>query len=373
MPRTSLALILQAAFDEAISLGLGGISDIVLQADSVPYFYVGRTWEVPSATFLPKLANLSLTSADIDDIARDLRARNSERATLARYDSSDLQRIRDFAFSWPTDGPPMWRVRANIVEVSRGPEISLRIHPYVVPDFSELNLPTSILRSVEQQSGLIIVAGPTGGGKSTTIASLVRHYAEQSTGRISTLEDPIEFLFSFPGRLISQQWVPIHTPTFLDGIQDALRRKVDLLVVGELRTPDAIMASIHAASAGHLVIASCHPTSAVSTLDYLSQFAPAEARETIRASLLNVVNTIVCQDLLPGLQQAVVPWYEVVVMSDDIRANLATQQINVLSTLIDADSYAALGNVSGRRRLEDLLRRGQISEQTYRTTQGHLR
>lgn len=357
--------IIEPAYKEACQYGLGYISDIVLQAHSAPYLYVSRSWEVPSATFLPELSDLILTPAQIDECVRELKQRNTERTTLARQEK-DTKDLRDFAFNWPSDDAPLWRIRANRTEVSRGAEVTLRIHPYTVPDFSELSLPSSILSLMTRSSGLIVVAGPTGGGKSTTIASLVRFYSERSNGRISTLEDPIEFLFDFPGRLISQQWVPVHVPTWADGIHDSLRRKVDLLVLGEMRDKESIEAAVHAACSGHLVIASCHPHTAVHTLEYLKDRFPPDSQDGIRNALLSCLLCVVCQNLLPSLgERPVVPWYEVLVMSDSIRANLANKQFAYLDSILSTDTYAREGNVSGRSRLDDLKRMGLISSEVY--------
>ncbi|WP_434115434.1 type IV pilus twitching motility protein PilT [Paraburkholderia caffeinilytica] len=193
------------------------------------------------------------------------------------------------------------RLRCNIYRTygRRKLVISIRRLPLQPIPFDKLGLPAYVRTMIDSPKGLVLVTGPTGSGKTTTIASMLDHINRTRNSHIVTIEEPIEYELESHSSIISQREVPTDTPSFPAGLREALRQKPDVIMVGEIRDPETAETALQAGESGHLVLATMHTGSAVGTLTRLLSFFPADHRERYAASLANSLIGVVCQCLVP--------------------------------------------------------------------------
>jgi twitching motility protein PilT len=189
------------------------------------------------------------------------------------------------------------RIRVNVFNTTRGLSLAIRLLPGTVPCIEKLNLHPSLQQIAEIKSGLILMCGATGSGKSTTIAAVIDEINRARAAHIVTLEDPIEFRFISKKSFIEQRELGTHMPSFEQGLLDVLREAPDVIVVGELREPQVMRLTLNAAESGHLVIASLHATNAEDALYRLCNSFPIEAQEEIRFQLASALQWVVIQQL----------------------------------------------------------------------------
>jgi len=192
------------------------------------------------------------------------------------------------------------RLRCHIYRTSGGRKtvLSIRRLPLNPIPLDKLGLPAYIKTMLESTKGLILVTGPTGSGKTTTIASLLDHINRTRNSHIVTIEEPIEYTIESSQSIVSQREVPLDVASFSSGLREALRQKPDVIMVGEIRDLETAETVLQASESGHLVLATMHTSSAISTLTRLLSFFPAEQRERHAASLSNALIGIVCQCLV---------------------------------------------------------------------------
>jgi len=192
----------------------------------------------------------------------------------------------------------MGRFRVNAFMQSRGPGAVLRTIPTEVPTLEQMGMPPVLAKLAEKERGLILVTGPTGSGKSTTLAAMVNHINETTKGHIITVEDPIEFLHRPKSCLINQREVGAHTQSFSNALRSALREDPDAILVGELRDLETTALAITAAETGHIVFGTLHTNSAIKTVDRIIDVFPAAQQAQIRSMLSESIVGIVSQTLL---------------------------------------------------------------------------
>ena len=200
----------------------------------------------------------------------------------------------DFAMEVPGVG----RYRANVFMQTRGPSAVFRTIPTKIPSMADLNLPPILADLALRERGLILVTGPTGSGKSTTLAAMVNHINENRRAHIITVEDPIEFIHTPKNCLINQREVGRHTHSFAAALRGALREDPDVILVGELRDLETTQLAITAAETGHVVFGTLHTNSAAKTVDRLIDIFPAAQQSQIRAMFSESLVGIVSQVLL---------------------------------------------------------------------------
>ncbi len=201
-----------------------------------------------------------------------------------------------------------WELPYSLAEVSRFRiqvfrqrgqySISARVIPFAVPAWESLGLPPAVAEWAERETGLILVTGPTGSGKSTTLAALVDRINQRSTRRIIVLEDPIEYLHRHRRSLIDQREIGADTPSFATGLRAALRQDIDVLVIGEMRDLETMQTAMTAAETGHLVMATLHTGSAEQTVERLTDGFPANQQAQVRLQLASVLIGVITQRLL---------------------------------------------------------------------------
>ncbi len=190
------------------------------------------------------------------------------------------------------------RIRVNVFNTTRGLSIAVRLLPGTVPTIEKLNLHPSLKQVAELRSGLVLICGATGSGKSTTIAALVDEINRTRTAHIVTLEDPVEYRYVSRKSFIEQRELGAHMPSFEQGLVDVLREDPDVIVVGELREPEVMRLTLNAAESGHLVIATLHATHAEDALYRLCNSFPVEAQEEIRHQVASTLQWLIVQQLV---------------------------------------------------------------------------
>src|SRR6516162_270989 len=192
-----------------------------------------------------------------------------------------------------------------------------------VPTFAGLGLPPSIEQLCKFDQGMIILAGVTGSGKSTTIASMLDYLNEREALHILTIEDPIEYLFFDKKSVVNQREVGIDVCDWHTALKHAVREDPDVILVGEMRDRDTFEAAIHAAETGHLVFGTIHASSAATTINRILDLFPPDKHAAIRAALANNLKAVVAQKLIKGLKKGRVPTNEIMIVNPTIRELIA--------------------------------------------------
>jgi twitching motility protein PilT len=200
----------------------------------------------------------------------------------------------DFAISFGETS----RYRVNAFVQSRGEAIVFRTIPVEIPSLSDLGLPAILADLARKEKGLVLVTGPTGSGKSTTLAAMIEFINSEDKVHIITVEDPIEFTYAPKKALINQRELGTHTKSFASALRSALREDPDVILVGEMRDLETISLAITAAETGHLVLATLHTSSAPKTIDRVIDVFPAEQQAQIRTMLSESILAIISQNLI---------------------------------------------------------------------------
>ncbi len=246
--------------------------------------------------------------------------------------SSSRERELDFSFNWEDQA----RFRGNAYHQRGSVALSLRLIPYRIPSFDELGLPTGMRKWVELPQGLVLVTGPTGSGKSTTIAAMLDSINEHRPCHIITIEDPIEYVHRHKQAAVSQREIGIDTDSFAQALRSALREDPDVLLVGEMRDPETIQTALTIAETGHLVFATLHTNDAGQAVDRVVDVFPGDKQSQIRVQLAASLTGIVSQRLLPRIGGGRVAAFEVLTATfavrNLIREGKSSQLRNVVST-----------------------------------------
>ena len=252
-----------------------------------------------------------------------------------------------------------WRLRVNVYRQTGQLAIAVRLIPGVPPELSSLRLPPVIAKFAELPRGLVVFAGPTGSGKSTTQAALLDIVNRNSSRHIVTIEDPIEYVHPQRNCVVHQREIGQDTASFAVALRAALRQDPDVVLVGEMRDPETISTTITAAETGHLVFATVHAGSAPEAVDRIIDSFPAESKSLVRAQLSACLVGIVCQTLLPaadrpGGRQAVA---EVLVVHDAARAHIRSGDTHQLRNDF---RLAELGSMSLDQALAEAVAMGRV-------------
>ena len=253
------------------------------------------------------------------------------------------------------------RVRVNAFEHSAGAALAARIIRDRVPGLGELALPAELGSIVELRDGLVLVCGPTGSGKSTTLASLIDLLDQRTAAHVITLEDPIEYRFAARRCLIHQRELGAHFESFARGLRAALREGPDVILLGELRDTETIAAALTAAETGHLVLATLHAPNAAGAIDRIIDAFPEVAQRQIRTQLAAVLRVIVTQFLLPRRDGGRAPAIELVPVTSAVSNIIRKGDLHTLPTAIQSGREA--GMIPLEKSLAKLLDAGTVSPQ----------
>jgi len=229
------------------------------------------------------------------------------------------------------------RCRINLFRTVRGLACAVRLLPSSIRDLRSCNLHPDLRRLIEPTTGLVIIAGPTGSGKSTTLAALIEEINATQSRNIITLESPLEFLHANRRSLVRQREIPTHTPSFEQAITDALRENPDVLVVSEMRTPEVMRLTLSAAETGHLVLATMHSATCAEALTRICMSFPAEIQGSIRAQLADCLVGVLCQRLdYLGSARLRVPRCELLLGSTAARGTIRAGTFSHLANVIQS-------------------------------------
>ncbi|MEZ4451470.1 MAG: PilT/PilU family type 4a pilus ATPase [Nannocystaceae bacterium] len=300
---------------------------------------------------------LELNDAQVDDDAAILdllggHLSAAAEARLAEAGSVDLPALVDL------DGRSV-RLRANLFRQHRGLAVTLRPLREDAPSLRELSLPPELAELVEFPHGLVLLCGPTGAGKSTTLVALIDHLARSRSAHILTLEDPIEHVYVQGRSLVHQREVGVHVESFAAGLRAALRESPDVILVGEMRDHETISAALTAAETGHLVLSTLHSGDAVMAIDRIIDAFPAEQQRQVRVQLADVLRCVVTQVLLPSRRPpGRVPAIERMNLTAAIAHTIRDEKTHQLRSLIQTGR--AEGMLSLELSLAQLVRQGLL-------------
>ncbi len=262
-------------------------------------------------------------------------------------------------FSYSIQG--VSRFRVNVYRQRGCISIAIRVVPNMIPSCNELGLPEILTVFAKKSSGLVLVTGPAGSGKSTTLASLINLINQTRRCHIITLEDPIEYLHSHQQSIIEQREVGIDSLDFSSALRAALRQDPDVILVGEMRDLETISTTITAAETGHLVFATLHTSDAVQTIDRIIDVFPPSQQPQIRIQLASVLQGIVSQKLHPSINKSKrVASFEILVNTTAVANLIRTEKTHQISSVMQTGKQFGMRTME--MSLEELVRAGEISE-----------
>ncbi|MEX0613675.1 MAG: PilT/PilU family type 4a pilus ATPase [Pirellulales bacterium] len=241
----------------------------------------------------------------------------------------------DFAHTLDVEGT-MWRFRVNLMQqLGHVGLVARRVNSWI-PNFEGLNLPLSIERLCTYDQGMILLAGVTGSGKSTTIASMLNWINQRYRKHILTLEDPVEFVFTEDKCLINQREIGLDVLDFGIGMKHAVREDPDVMLVGEMRDPETFMTAIHAAETGHLVFGTIHASSAATTIGRILDLFPRETHSQLRSAIAFNMRGIIAQKLLKSIKPGVgrVPTVEIMIFNANVKKAILEENDEKLPDII---------------------------------------
>ncbi len=261
------------------------------------------------------------------------------------------------------------RYRVNLHHERGRAAASIRALPLQPPQLAELNLPSSVEALTRLRHGLVLIGGPTGSGKSTTVAALVDTINRREGRHIVTIEDPIEYEHPHVRSLVEQIEVGVDAPDFATALRSVVRQSPDVIVVGEMRDPETMRMALAAAETGHLVFSTVHTSDVAATVSRLSDAFPAERQATIRQELSMAVAAVMTQNLLPRVAGGRVPAAELLMVGYGARQHIrknALQHLHQEITITRRD-----GSFSFEESLVQLVRRGDISAEEAHARSAH--
>lgn len=263
--------------------------------------------------------------------------------------------------SYSTAG--LGRFRINIYKQRGSYSMALRVVALSIPTLEQLRLPKIIAELSEKQRGLILVTGPTGSGKSTTLAAMINHMNQHRNDHIITIEDPIEYLHKHQKSMVNQREIGHDTHTFANALRAALRQDPDVILVGEMRDLETISTAITAAETGHLVLSTLHTIGAAKTIDRIIDVFPPHQQQQIRVQLASVLEAVISQQIMPMPDgEGRIAAFEVMVANPAIRNLIREGKTHQIQTVIQTGTQIGMQTMDAS--LMDLYRKRLINQQT---------
>jgi twitching motility protein PilT len=256
----------------------------------------------------------------------------------------------------------MARFRVNIFNQNRGMGGVFRVIPTKIMTMEELSLPPVLAQIIKKEKGIILVTGPTGSGKSTTLAAMINEINLTSEGHILTIEDPIEFVHNSKKCLINQREVGPHTKSFNNALKAALREDPDIILVGELRDLETIQLALTAAETGHLVFGTLHTSSAPKTMDRIIDVFPANQQGQIRAMLAESMQAIVTQTLCKKIGGGRAAALEILIGNTAVKNLIREGKIHQIPSMMQTNKH--IGMCTMEMALIELVNKGLITKET---------
>ncbi len=253
------------------------------------------------------------------------------------------------------------RVRINIFESLRGPGMVLRLIPLKILTMEQLRLPAVFRNVCDVHKGLILITGPTGSGKSTTLAAMIDYINKEQAKHIITIEDPIEFVHQSRRSLIKQREVGMHTHEFDNALKASLREDPDIILVGEMRDKSTVNTALKAAQTGHLVMGTLHTNSAVKTLERILTLYTAEERESMRVAIAESLVCIISQGLCRTTDSKRAAFHDILVNTETVKDYIRSGKNDEIIELMRDGEYD--GMITTNQSLFNLYQEGRISDE----------
>ena len=284
------------------------------------------------------------------------------------YDIMNDKQRKDFEEKFETDFsfeiPKLARFRVNAFNQARGAGAVFRTIPSEILTLDDLQAPPIFKEISMHPRGIVLVTGPTGSGKSTTLAAMVNYINENKPDHILTIEDPIEFVHESQRSLINQREVHRDTPGFTEALRSALREDPDVILVGELRDLETIRLALTAAETGHLVFGTLHTSSAAKTIDRVVDVFPAAEKEMVRSMLSESLRAVISQTLLKRVGGGRVAAHEIMIGTPAIRNLIREGKIAQMYSAIQTGQSSGMQTLD--QNLQELLRKGVITKEEAR-------
>lgn len=306
----------------------------------------GRLWPVPPEVSPP------LSTSDIHTMLREC---------FSPETSQRIEQRQEVDLSFYHGAV---RYRANFSKQMGEQACSFRAVPRQRLKLADLQLPPTLLDLIREPRGLLLVTGPTGQGKSTTLRALIQEINETQAVRIITIEDPIEYVFEERLAQIEQREVGIDTASFAEGIRNAMRQDPNVIFIGEIRDRESIHAAMQAAETGHLVLTTLHADSAAQAIGRIREHYPSSEQANLSSLLARNLNSLVCQRLLPNVHGTRTPCLEILRRDAGVQEAIATHNLHLLTGIVEAAVGQAMHTFD--QYLLELLAAGIVSEETAR-------
>jgi twitching motility protein PilT len=275
------------------------------------------------------------------------------------------EEIQQFEKTLDFDGAAQFdfvRVRINVFDTLRGPAMVLRLIPVKIMTMEELNLPSVFRDICHYHKGLVLVTGPTGSGKSTTMAAMIDYINTNMPKHIITIEDPVEFVHQSRKSLIKQREVGMHTLKFDNALKASLREDPDIILVGEMRDKETVNTALKAAQTGHLVMGTLHTNSAVKTIERILNLYEPEQQAPVRVSIAEALVAVISQGLCRTTDGKRAAFHDILINTDAIKDYILRGQIDEIEALIPKCTFD--GMCSMNQSLYALYEAGRITEET---------
>ena len=279
---------------------------------------------------------------------------------LAEREISEFERRGDDDFSFAVPG--VSRFRVNTFKQRGSYSAVIRVISFELPEPSALMIPDAVMELANTGHGMVLVTGPAGSGKSTTLACLIDKINHEKKQHIITLEDPLEFLHRHIKSIVSQREISTDTESYLTALRAALRQSPDVVLLGEMRDYETINTAVTAAETGHLIFSSLHTVGASNTIDRIIDAFPASQQQQICIQLASVLQAVVSQKLLPTVDGKMVPAFEIMVLTPAIRTLIRERKVHQIDGIIYTSS--ADNMISMDTSILKLYHDGLISKET---------
>jgi len=319
----------------------GGASDVHLKIGTPVIFRINRQ--------LVAIESPHPTAEWIDNVVEHI---------VPKHAKKRLEEEREVDFSYYVPG--IGRFRTNLFQQRGQFCLAMRFVKTQVPSFEDLGLLPVLRKISESPRGIVLLAGSTGCGKSTTLAAMIEHINAHSKKHIITMEDPIEYVFEDNQSVIEQREVGLDTVSFEHALRHVLRQDPDIIMIGEMRDALSFQAAMSAADTGHLVLSTVHTTNAAQSVNRILDFFKAEEREQVRRQLAGTLQAVICQRMVATIQGGVTPAQEILINTGTVRKLMEENRLDKLPAAIETGNEEGMLNFN--QALFQLVKDGKVSE-----------